>query len=168
CRGCISRSFFLALHERSQESVRELSDEWLYQFRLAFDSTQAKGACKVMEDDVAEHIGTDIILPESSVKPEYKGPSRFLDLFRSESRRLEVRSYNGPIVFGIRDVSENREFESSYTLIEHASWDTLKSEILPHALAQVQKLKAAADEGNYEELLQLLGSTSAQQRVDTN
>jgi hypothetical protein len=121
-----------------------------------------------MEDDVAEHLGTDIILPESSVKPEYKGPSRLLDLFRSESRRLEVRTYNGPIVFGIRDVSENREFESSYTLIEHVSWDTLKTEILPHALAQVRKLKAAADEGNYEELLVLLGTTSAQQRVDVN
>ncbi len=168
CRGWISRSLFQALQQRARENGHELPNNRLYQFRLAFDSTQAKGACKVMEDDVAEHLGTDIILPESSVKPEYKGPSRFLDLFRSESRRLEVRTYNGPIVFGIRDVSENREFESSYTLIEHASWETLKSEILPYALAQARKLKAAAEEGNYEELLELLGSSSAQQRLDTD
>jgi hypothetical protein len=168
CRGWISRSLFQALQQRAREDGHDLPDSRLYQFRLAFDSTQAKGACKVMEDDVAEHIGTDIILPESSVKPEYKGPSRVLDLFRSESRRLEVRTYNGPIVFGIRDVSENREFESSYTLIEHASWETLKTEILPYALAQARKLKTAAEEGNYEELLQLLGSSSAQQRLEAD
>ncbi len=74
----------------------------------------------------------------------------------------------GPIVFGIRDVSETREFESSYTLLEHASWETLKSEILPHALSQVQKLKAAAEQGNYEGLLELLGTSHAQQRIESD
>jgi hypothetical protein len=169
CRGWISRSLFGALQERSRAaSGRDLPGDRLYQFRLAFDSTQAKGACKVMEDDVAEVLGADIILPESSVKPEYKGPSRFLDLFRSNARRLEVRTYRGPIVCGIRDVSENREFESSYTLIEHASWDTLKSEILPHALTQARRLKAAAEDGDYEGLLELLGTSHSQQRLETD
>jgi len=168
CRGWISRSLFRALQERSRASGRELPSERLYQFRLAFDSTQAKGACKVMEDDVAEFLGADIILPESSVKPEYKGPSRLLDLFRSQTRQLEVRTYRGPIVFGIREVSEPREFESSYTLLEHASWETVKSEILPHALSQVQKLKTAAEEGNYEGLLELLGTSQAQQRLESD
>jgi hypothetical protein len=137
CRGWISRSVFRALQQRARENGQVLPNDRLYQFRLAFDSTQAKGACKVMEDDVAEFLGTDIILPESSVKPEYKGPSRLLDLFRTQSRRLEVRTYSGPIVFGIREVSENREFESSYTLVEHASWDT-EIEILPYALTQAR------------------------------
>src|SRR5688572_30837162 len=168
CRGWISRSFFRALQEKSRQGGRQLPDQRLYQFRLAFDSTQAKGACKVMEDDVAEVLGADIILPESSVKPEYKGPSRFLDLFRSDARRLEVRTYRGPIVFGIRDVSENREFESSYTLIEHASWDTLETEILPHALTQARRLKAAAEDGDYEGLLELLGTSHSQQRLETD
>src|SRR5437867_6233151 len=168
CRGWISQSLFRALQERSRASGRELPGERFYQFRLAFDSTQAKGACKVMEDDVAEVLGADIILPESSVKPEYNGPSRLLDLFRSENRRLEVRTYRGPIVLGIRDVSENREFESSYTLIEHASWDTLKTEILPHALTQTRKLKAAAEDGDYEGLLELLGTSHSQQRLETD
>jgi len=167
CRGWISRSLFRALQERSRASGRDLPGDRLYQFRLAFDSTQAKGSCKVMEDDVAEFLGADIILPESSVKPEYKGPSRLLDLFRSQTRQLEVRTYRGPIVFGIREVSEPREFESSYTLLEHASWETLKSEILPHALSQVQKLKTAVDQGNYEGLLELLGTSQAQQRLDS-
>jgi hypothetical protein len=65
-------------------------------------------------------------------------------------------------------VSENREFESSYTLIEHASWDTLKTEILPHALTQARKLKAAAEDGDYEGLLELLGTSHSQQRLETD
>jgi hypothetical protein len=168
CRGWISRSLFTALQDRSRASGRDLPGDRLYQFRLAFDSTQAKGSCKVMEDDVADFLGADIILPESSVKPEYKGPSRLLDLFRSQARQLEVRTYRGPVVFGIREVSEPREFESSYTLLEHASWDTLRSEILPHARYQVKKLRTAAEQGDYEGLLELLGTSQAQQRVDAD
>ncbi len=166
CRGWISRSLLGALQERARASGRDLPGDRMYQFRLAFDSTQAKGSCKVMEDDVAEFLGADIILPESSVKPAYKGPSRFLDLFRSQTRQLEVRTYRGPIVFGIREVSEPREFESSYTLLEHASWETLKSEILPHALSEVQKLRTAVEQGDYEGLLDLLGTSQAQKRLD--
>ncbi len=166
CRGWVSRSFFRALQERSRSCGRELPGERLYQFRLAFGGTQAKGSFKIMEDDVAEFLGSDIILPESSVKPEYRGPSRLLDLFRSQTRQLEVRTYRGPVVLGIREVSEPREFESSYTLLEHASWETLKSEILPHALSQVQKLKTAVEQGNYEGILELLGTSHAQQRLE--
>ncbi|HZQ24490.1 MAG TPA: hypothetical protein VFA89_17000, partial [Terriglobales bacterium] len=44
-----------------------------YQFRLAFDRTQAKGAFKVMADEVARHLDADIILPRSCVKPKYQG-----------------------------------------------------------------------------------------------
>src|SRR5262249_47778208 len=36
-----------------------------YQFRLAFDKTQAKGSFKVMADEVAEKLEADIILPKS-------------------------------------------------------------------------------------------------------
>ena len=43
-----------------------------YQFRLAFERTQAKGSFKVMTDAVAERLDADIILPASSVKPEYQ------------------------------------------------------------------------------------------------
>ncbi len=63
CRGWISQSVFGRFH---------LPRHRLYQFRLAFEKTQAKGGCKVMPDDVAEKLGADIILPESCVKPEYK------------------------------------------------------------------------------------------------
>ena len=42
---------------------------YFYQFRLAFESTQAKGSFKVMNDDVADALGCDLVVPESSIKP---------------------------------------------------------------------------------------------------
>lgn len=44
----------------------------LYQFRLAFDAGQAKGCLKRMDREVADALGADIILPESSIKPSLK------------------------------------------------------------------------------------------------
>ena len=99
CRGWISRSLLGALQERARASGRDLPGDRMYQFRLAFDSTQAKGSCKVMEDDVAEFLGADIILPESSVKPAYKGPSRFLDLFRSQTDMYSKYHVTDPSTF---------------------------------------------------------------------
>jgi hypothetical protein len=61
CRGWIRRSLFDRLI---------LPAGRFYQFRLAFGKTQAKGSFKVMEDDAAELLEADIILPASSVKPE--------------------------------------------------------------------------------------------------
>ena len=66
CRGWIRRTLFDRLG---------LPANHFYQFRLAFSETQAKGSFKVMEDDVADVLDVDLILPKSSVKPEYKGPS---------------------------------------------------------------------------------------------
>jgi hypothetical protein len=60
CRGWIRRSLFEKL---------DLPARHFYQFRLAFNRTQAKGSFKVMENDVAEQVGADIILPKSSMKP---------------------------------------------------------------------------------------------------
>ncbi|HEU0140157.1 MAG TPA: hypothetical protein VFQ79_10615, partial [Bryobacteraceae bacterium] len=55
CRGWIRRSLFEKLG---------LPARHFYQFRLAFNRTQAKGSFKVMENDVADHISADIILPK--------------------------------------------------------------------------------------------------------
>src|SRR3974390_3297940 len=41
---------------------RRIGAHRFYQFRLAFDKTQAKGAFKVMADEVARHLAADIIL----------------------------------------------------------------------------------------------------------
>jgi len=60
CRGWLRRSLFERLN---------LPGGRFYQFRLAFGSTQTKGSFKVMEDDAADALSVDIILPKSSVKP---------------------------------------------------------------------------------------------------
>lgn len=153
CRGWISESVF---------SRFNLPGHRFYQFRLAFENTQAKGACKVMPDDVAQKLGADIILPESCVKPEYKQPSRFLDFLHWHRPKIEVRTYRGPVVFGIRDVSQPLQFRSSYTLIEHAPWESIQLEILPFAMEQAHKLRAACQEGKYDDVIELLGSSPAQ------
>jgi hypothetical protein len=49
------------------------------------------------------------------------------------------------------------EFESSYTLVEHAPEDSIQLEILAEAMKQVAKLSEAVGEGRYEDLLEILG-----------
>ena len=153
CRGWISESVFKQFH---------LPRHRLYQFRMAFENTQAKGACKVMADDVADKLDADIIVPESCVKPEYKQTSRFLDFLRWRRPKIEVRAYRGPIVFGVREVSRKLELQSSYTLIEHAPWESIQVEIAPFAMEQARKLRAACQDGRYDEVLELLGTSHAQ------
>jgi len=52
------------------------------------------------------------------------------------------------------------EFGSSYTLVEHASEDSLQLEIMPRAIEQIRKVRKAWDEGDYDALLELLGKSS--------
>jgi len=153
CRGWISQLVFERFH---------LPAHRLYQFRLAFENTQAKGACKVMPDEVAQKLGADIILPESCVKPEYKQSSRFLDFLHWRRPKIEVRAYRGPVVFGIREVSRTLQLHSSYTLIEHAPWESIQLEIVPFAMEQARKLREACQDGNYDEVIDLLGTSHAQ------
>ena len=153
CRGWISKSVFERFH---------LLGHRLYQFRLAFETTQAKGACKIMADDVAAKLGADIILPESCVKPEYKQPSRFLDFLRWRRPKIEVRTYQGPVVFGIREISRQLDLHSSYTLIEHAPRESIQTEIAPFAMEQARKLRAACQDGRYDEVIELLGTSQTQ------
>jgi len=153
CRGWISQSVFERFH---------LPRHRLYQFRLAFENTQAKGGCKIMADDVAEKLGADIILPESCVKPEYKQASQFLEFLHWRKQKIEVRSYRGPIIFGIREVSRALDLHSSYTLIEHAPWESIRLEIAPFAMEQARKLRQACQDGNYDEVIELLGASRTQ------
>ena len=133
-----------------------------YQFRLAFDRTQAKGAFKVMADEVARHLEADIILPRSCVKPKYQGG--VLRTIRSFVGDRQAHTFRGPVIVGFRDVSRNLEFNSSYTLLEHAPEDSIELEIKPYALSQIGKVRQAFEENNFTELFQLLG-TQENQRV---
>jgi hypothetical protein len=130
---------------------KRLPEERFYQFRMAFADTQAKGAFKIMEDDVADALEADFVLPESAVKPGLKIPAVMYSIFGPGRR------FRGDVAVGIREVSRQLEFESSYTLVEHAPEDSIQLEILPQAMKQVAKLSEAVGEGRYEDLLEILG-----------
>jgi hypothetical protein len=110
-----------------------------------------------MSDLVAETLDADIILPASSVKPEYKGKPTLLKWLTGSAR-----TFRGPVVLGIRDVSRTLEFRASYTLVEHAPADSMELEVKPYALAEIEKVRAAFEGRQFESLLELLGTSEAQ------
>jgi len=148
CRGWLRKSIFDKLN---------LPENRFYQFRLAFAQTQAKGSFKIMADEVADALGTDVILPVSSVKPEYKGPSKLLAWLTGEAR-----TFAGEMILGIREYSRPLAFESSYTVVQHAPEDSFELEIKPHALAQTAKLKDLLECRDYTGLFELLGISETQ------
>ena len=100
-----------------------------------------------MTDRVAERLDADFILPASSVKPEYKGKPTLLKWLTGSGR-----TFRGPVVLGIRDVSRTLEFRASYTLVEHAPADSMELEIKPYALSEIEKVQAAFDGRQFESL----------------
>jgi hypothetical protein len=143
CRGWIRRSHFRKL---------ELPEGHFYQFRLAFGETQGKGSFKIMADDVADALGIDIIVPESSIKPSMKMPSALASFVG-----LGSRIFKSEIVLGIREVSRPLEFESSYTVLQHAPVESIETEIVPQAVEMIETLKAAWREGNHRKVVELIG-----------
>ena len=148
CRGWLRKSIFDKLG---------LPENRFYQFRLAFAQTQAKGSFKIMADEVADALDTDVILPVSSVKPEYKGPSKLIAWLTGEAR-----TFAGEMILGIREYSRPLAFESSYTVVQHAPEDSFELEIKPHALAQTAKLKDLLEYRDYTGLFELLGISETQ------
>ncbi len=153
-----------ALIEQAKRRVhgKRIGAHRFYQFRLAFDKTQAKGAFKVMEDEVAQHLEADVILPRSCVKPKYQGG--MLRTIRSLVGDRQAHTFRGSVMVGFRDVSRNLEFNSSYTLLEHAPEDSIELEIKPYALEQIERVRQAFEANNFTELFELLG-TKENQRV---
>jgi hypothetical protein len=154
----------LAEYARSKIDRKVLRGHRFYQFRLAFDKVQAKGSFKIMADELAEKLEADIILPKSSVKPKYQGG--VLRTIRSMLGDRQAHSFRGYVLLGIRDVSRDLEFQSSYTLVEHAPEDSIELEIKPHALRQIESLRKAWEENNFTELFELLGTQEAQNVLD--
>ncbi|MEZ5399200.1 MAG: hypothetical protein R2729_05985 [Bryobacteraceae bacterium] len=148
CRGWLRASLFDNLG---------LPAGRFYQFRLAFGQTQAKGSFKIMPDEVADALDTDVVLPVSSVKPEYKGPSKLITWLTGEAR-----TFAGEMILGIRECSRPLSFESSYTVIQHAPEDSFELEIKPHALAQTARLKDFLENRDFTGLFELLGISETQ------
>src|SRR5260370_20372198 len=98
---------------------------------MAFGDTQAKGAFKIMEDDVADALEADFVLPESAVKPGLKVPAVVYSIFRPGRR------FAGNVAVCIREVSRPLGFWSRYTLVEPSPPDSIQLEILTHAMKQI-------------------------------
>lgn len=146
CRGWLRESLYRKL---------QLPQDRFVQFRLAFDARepkQAKGAVKAMSDRVAERLGVDIILPESSCKPELKGSGRFIPQAKTTGRLVE-----GPVILGYKQCSRKAIYGSSYTLVENASEEALRTEIIPPTIEEVRQVRRAWEDGDYSALLKLLG-----------
>ena len=152
CRGWIRRSLFLKLG---------LPEGYFYQFRLAFESTQAKGSFKIMGDEVADAVGCDIIVPESSVKPGLKKQAALKTVFG-----FDTRVFHGPVVLGIREISRPLSFESSYTVLQHAPVDAIATEIVPQAREKIDILKAAWAEGNHQKIVEMIGSEVRSEKLE--
>jgi hypothetical protein len=70
------------------------------------------------------------------------------------------------VIVGFRDVSRNLEFNSSYTLLEHAPEDSIELEIKPYALSQIDKVRQAFESNRFTELFELLGTKESQRALE--
>jgi len=146
CRGWIRKSIYRKLR---------LGPNWFCQFRLAFDADdpkQAKGGLKTIHDKVADILGVDLILPESSCKPGLKGSVRFLPQLKTSGHL-----FKGPVILGVKQWSRESEFMASSSLVENASEEAFQLEIKPRGLENVRAVMRACDEGDYQGLLEILG-----------
>lgn len=119
------------------------------QFRIAFENTQGKGSFKLMGDDVADLLEADVVLPQSCIKPTLTLLGMAKKAFRN--------TFQGRAIVGIREVARPLQFESSYTLTQHAPAQSIMTEILPQTKAQVDRVSASVGDGDFQELLQLIG-----------
>lgn len=148
------------IKESIAASHLDLREGSLSQFRIAFDKTQGKGSFKIMRDDVADLLEADVILPQSSVKPGLKFLEKVHKPFDHGSR------FRGRVVIGIRETARRLEFESSYTLTQHAPGDSILTEIIPQTKAQVDRVSHAVSQGQYRELLELIGHNPDKMKAD--
>jgi len=155
CRGWLSERMFTQFR---------LAPHRMYQFRLGLETgegpmvdamrpQQAKGCFKVMSNDAADLLGVDLVIPVSSVKPEIVIPEGLQKRFLQEGRVFE-----GPFALGIREISEERVFRSSYQLTQYAPWDSIQHEIIPETVnGDVRKLAEAVQNNDHRGLLQVVG-----------
>ena len=150
CRGWLRRSMVEDL---------KLAPGHVYQTREAFDitikgkkvGTQAKGLLKAMENDVADFLGADIVVPESSIKPLPELPEF------GEAAGFGGRTFVSEMIIGVRETSRNIEFGSSYTVLQHASREVIDREIIPQAAAEIAELTEAWQAKNHVKVIEKVG-----------
>jgi len=110
CRGWIRRSHFERLH---------LADRHFYQFRMSFRNTQAKGSFKIMETMSPMLCRSDLVIPQSSCKPEFRKSENVCPA-PNAAGRITGQFSTGRVVIGIREISRNSNSHRATR-----SWSTL-------------------------------------------
>ncbi len=157
CRGWISERYFAQLN---------LPAGRFYQFRLAFDAIQTKGAWKVMDNDVADLLQADLIVPKSSVKPSIELPRLEEAQAWGCTETVKGKRFHGHAIMGIREYSRPLQFKSSYTLVQYAPEESISKEILPRAVNEAKEVVSSALSGHYGPLLAAIGNSSTQPRLE--
>ena len=109
--------------------------------------------------------------PTSSCRNRRSNPNTREECYGRSDHVLgdrQAHAFRGSVLIGIRDVSRDLEFQSSYTLVEHAPDDSIELEIKPYALRQIEKLRKAWEENNFTELFELLGTQDTQSALDVD
>jgi len=89
CRGWISQSVFARLHLPAHRCI---NSAWRLRTHKPRRMQSDVGRCR-------SEARSDIIVPESCVKPEYKQSSRFLEFLHWRRPKIEVRSYRGRCIW---------------------------------------------------------------------
>ena len=134
CRGWIRRSLFEKL---------ALPEGHFYQFRLAFAETQAKGSFKVMTDEVADALGCRHHRSGEFDQAQYQDAECRL----ASMIGLGFAHLKSAIVLGIREVSRPLQFESSYTVLQHAPVESIETEIVPQAVEMHRNTQNGVERG---------------------
>ena len=88
--------------------------------------------------------------------PSSRSPSAFASV-PTAAGRISGQYSTGRVVIGIREISRDLQFSSSYTLVEHAPLNSIETEIKPIAMAAVEKVKTAIASNDFTELFRILG-----------
>src|SRR5260370_40069781 len=123
---------------------------------MSRETTRAKGSFKIMESDVADALSVDFVIPRSSCKPEFKKPECVRQC-PNAAGRISGQYSTGRVVIGIREISRELHFSSSYTLVEHPPLNSIETEFKPIAMTAFQKEKPAIACNDFTELFSTLG-----------
>jgi hypothetical protein len=187
CRGWVARSLFSKLHLREGHlyqfriafdnaqgkgcfKVMEDSVAQALDADVILPESSVKPSLKMEEDDSQWLRGLKRIAPlaRSIFNPWAKTGAVLTQnglkagrSVRSAQESFSIfgpdRRFRGNAVLGVREVSRELEFKSSYQLTQFAPSESIEGEILPESLDAINKLSTAVNEGDYSELMDLLG-----------
>lgn len=111
---------------------------------LGQQAVNAKPSFKIMQDDVADALGVDFIIPRSAQKPSFENLTDYnaVEGTLPSEINLTSRLFVGRVVVGIRDFSRPNTFECSATITQNIPAEIVQEEILPAAIEGLNEIIA--------------------------